>query len=315
MYIALIIIGALLFLVVIPHFVVSYVVFYANYRRWSDKKIRHAFDTNPDYEKTRPEMLDAYDKLTKLETEIVEVKSFDGLTLRGRYYSNNSSKTVIFFHGLRTEPTLLFPVLALRLLKEGYNVLLVYSRGHGISDGKFTTYGYHEKKDALEWVKYINKVKGCENIYLYGASMGATTIALASPNLDSNIVKGLVIDAAYTTVDELIGHLSKLYHIPTGFFMGLVRWFGKIRLKVEFREDDTRRSLEHNKIPTLFIQGDKDNVVIIDFFNDNYDKCASTKQKILVEGAGHAIALTYGGEPVIKQFITFLNTNGGTLNE
>ena len=315
MYIALIIIGALLFGIVIPHFVVSYCVFYANYRRWSDKKVRKAFDTNPDYEKTRPEMLDAYHELEKLEPEIVEVKSFDGLTLRGRYYNNNSEKTVIFFHGLRTEPTLLFPVLALRLLKEGYNVLFIYSRGHGISDGKFTTYGYHEKKDTLEWVKYINEVKGCNSIYLYGASMGATTIALASPNLDPKIVKGLVIDAAYTTVDELIGHLSKVRHIPTGIFMNLVRWFGKVKLKVEFREDDTRKSLEQNKIPTLFIQGDKDNVVIIDFFNDNYDKCASTKERILVEGAGHAIALTYGGEPVIKQFITFLNTNGGTLNE
>ena len=315
MYIALIIIGALLFLVVIPHFIISYVVFYANFRRWPDKKVRHAFDTNPDYEKTRPEMLDAFEKMEIKHYELVEIKSFDGLTLRGRYYENNSKKTVIFFHGLRTEPTLLFSVLALRLLKEGFNVLYIYSRGHGISDGKFTTYGYHEKKDAVSWVEYVNKVKGCSDIYLYGASMGATTIALASPNLDPNIVKGLVIDAAYTTVDELIGHLSKLYHIPTGFFMGLVRWFGKITLQVKFREDDTRISLQSNKIPTLFTQGSKDNVVIIDFFNDNYDKCASTKQKILVEGAGHAIALIYGGEPVIKQFITFLNTNGGTLDE
>ena len=315
MYIALIIIGALLLFVVIPHIVVSYFVFLANYRRWSDKKVRHAFDTNEDYEKTRPQMLIACDEMNKKETEIVEITSFDGLTLRGRYFDNNSNKTVIFFHGLRTEPTLLFSVVALRLYNEGYNILYVYSRGHGISDGKYTSYGYHEKKDALAWVEYVNKVKGCNNIYLYGASMGATTIALASPNLDPNIVKGLVIDAAYTTVDELIGHLSKLYHIPTGFFMGLVRWFGKIILKVNFREDDTRISLASNKIPALFTQGSKDNVVIIDFFNDNYDKCASTKQKILVEGAGHAIALTYGGEPVIKQLITFLNTNGGTLDE
>ena len=315
MYIALIIVGALLFLVVIPHFVVSYFVFLANYKRWSDEKVRHAFDTNEDYAKTRSEMLDAFSEMQKKEEEIVEIKSFDGLTLRGRYYNNNSSKTVIFFHGLRTEPTLLFPVVALRLYNEGFNVLYVYSRGHGISDGKYTSYGYHEKKDALEWVNYINKVKGCQNIYLYGASMGATTIALASPNLDPSIVKGLVIDAAYTTVDELIGHLSKLYHIPTGFFMGLVRWYGKKILKVDFREDDTRNSLQHNKIPTLFTQGDKDNVVIMDFFKDNYDKCASTKEKILVEGAGHAIAITYGGEPVMKQLLTFLNTNGGTLDE
>ena len=315
MYIALIIIGALLFLVVIPHFVVSYFVFLANYKRWSDAKVRHAFDTNEDYEKTRPEMLDAYHEMEQKECEIVSIQSFDGLTLRGRYYNSNSSKTVIFFHGLRTEPTLLFSVLGLRLLNEGFNVLYVYSRGHGISDGKYTSYGYHEKKDAVAWVEYVNKVKECNNIYLYGASMGATTIALASPNLDSNIVKGLVIDAAYTTVDELIKHLSEIHHIPTGFFMGLVRWYGKKILKVDFRNDDTRISLASNKIPTLFTQGSKDNVVIIDFFNDNYDKCASTKEKILVEGAGHAITLTYGGEPVIKQFITFLNTNGGTLDE
>ena len=94
-----------------------------------------------------------------------------------------------------------------------------------------------------------------------------------------------------------------------------MRWFTKTFLKADFREDNTRISLQSNKIPTLFIQGSKDIVVKKDFFNDNYDKCASSKKKILVEGAGHAIALTYGGEPVIKQFITFLNTNGGSLDE
>ena len=315
MKIALIIIGAILLGIIIPHFIVCYIVFYANYRRWSYKKIKKAFDTNPDYEQTRPQMLEAFEEMNKKNEEIVEIKAEDGLILRGRYYDNKSDKTIIFFHGLRTEPTLLFPVVALRAFNEGYNVLYIYSRGHGISDGKFTTYGYYEKNDAIKWVEYINKEKGCQNIYLYGASMGATTIALASPNLDPNIVKGLVIDAAYTTVKELIGHLSELYHIPTGFFIKPVDWFTRLRLKVNFKEDDTRITLRDNKIPTLFIQGSKDNVVIIDFFNDNYDNCASTKKKILVEGAGHAIALTYGGEPVMKQFVTFLNTNGGTLDE
>lgn len=286
-----------------------------NFRRWSDKKVRNAFDTNEDYEKTRPEMLEAYDEMNKKEYELIKIKSFDNLTLCGLYYNNNSSKTVIFFHGLRTEPTLLFSVLALRLLNEGFNVLYTYARGHGISEGKYTTYGYHEKKDAQQWVEYINQVKGCNDIYLYGASMGAATIALASPNLDPNIVKGLVIDAAFPNVYELIDYISQKRHLPRGKIMGVARWFAKISLKVNFNDDDTRKSLEQNKIPTLFIQGSKDNVVKIDYFNDNYDKCASTKEKILVEGAGHAIALIYGGEPVIKQFITFLNTNGGTLNE
>ncbi len=315
MYIALIVVGAILFLVVIPHVIASYFVFYANYRRWSDEKVRKAFDTNPDYEKTRQEMLESHDKLMQTPHEIVEIKSFDGLTLRGRYYENNSKKTIIFFHGLRTEPTLLFPNLVLRLLSEGYNVLLIYSRAHGLSDGRFTSFGYHEKKDALAWVDYIHNEKKCENIYLYGASMGATTVALASPYFDANIVKAMVIDAAYTNVFELVDYISIQRHIPKGIFMGLVRWFTKKILKADFREDDTRISLQSNKIPTLFTQGSKDIVVKMDFFNDNYDKCASSKKKILVEGAGHAIALTFGGETVIKQFITFLNTNGGTLDE
>lgn len=310
---ALIIIGAILLVIVIPHLVVSFIVFRINYGRKSDKKIKMTFDTNPDYNPCRKELNESFKELETKNRQEIEIKSYDGFALRGYYYNNNSKKIVVFFHGFHTDPQYLFSYVALKLYEQGYNVLYVYLRAHGISEGVYSTYGFHEQEDVLSWVKYLIS-QGEENIYLYGASMGATSISLASPRLDKKYVKAIVLDSPYTTVQDLIGHLSKVHHVPTFLFMGLIKFYARVFAKIDFNKLDAREALKHNEIPALFVHGTKDNVVIDRQFDDNYDNCASIKKKLLIEGAGHAIGFTYGGEQSIQQLMAFLNANGGLSN-
>lgn len=63
----------------------------------------------------------------------------------------------------------------------GYNVLVPDARGHGQSEGDYIGFGWHERKDYVQWIDEILAKNGSEEtITLYGISMGAATVMMTS---------------------------------------------------------------------------------------------------------------------------------------
>jgi len=96
-------------------------------------------------------------RMEQIPFEAVTIRSFDGLTLYGRYYHMKDGAPVkIIFHGYRS--------MALRdcaggfalSRKLGMNVLAVDQRAHGNSGGHVITFGVLERRDCLSWIRYIN---------------------------------------------------------------------------------------------------------------------------------------------------------------
>ncbi|MEI0739643.1 alpha/beta fold hydrolase [Paenibacillus sp. JTLBN-2024] len=107
--------------------------------------------------------------------------------------------------------------------EEGFNVLLVDQRRHGKSEGKYTTYGYHEKHDVAAWVRYIKDAYG-ENcvVGLHGVSLGGGTVLeyLSLPEADAKFV---IADCPYSDLTRLMHHqLQRLNHLPAALFLPLV---------------------------------------------------------------------------------------------
>ncbi len=64
-------------------------------------------------------------------------------------------------------------------LTQGYSALFPDSRAHGVSEGRFVTYGLLEKYDALAWAKWLRNA-GCRKVYALGESLGAAVLIQAA---------------------------------------------------------------------------------------------------------------------------------------
>lgn len=290
----------------ISHLIIIWVIFRNFFARFSTKKIDDVYDKNPLYDSYREEVYRGRDFLRDTEHKEVQITSFDSLKLIGYYYDFGNKKTVIFFHGFHSDPLLLFGVHIKDAQERGYNALIVDQRAHNKSEGKYSSYGKYEQYDVHSWIKFVKEELNQNEVLLYGLSMGATAIMLASPELDKNYVKAIISDCGYTSIDKLIKHLVSSKHIPSFMFLGGVRFLAKHLVKLSFNDFYTPDILKNNQIPAFFVSGTLDSVVTNDFLMNNYNDCASKKELLLVEGAEHTVAMIKGGKEAFDKLYKFV---------
>lgn len=244
-----------------------------------------------------------------LEMESVSIYSNDGLLLSGKYYpQHNSRNTIICFHGYRSMAKIDFGSSAKFYHDQGFNILFVDQRAGGESQGKFIGMGTLERFDCLKWIEYVNdSTKEEINIYLAGVSMGATTILLATGlGLPENII-GIIADCGYTSPYEIFRHTMKHYFKLPGFpVLSIAMLLFKIKLGYWIKKIDTVGVLKDNSIPVLFIHGSEDNFVPVEMTLKNYEVCASQKEILIVEGAGHSTSYITNPklyEKAVKEFL------------
>ncbi|GCE24154.1 hypothetical protein KDK_79540 [Dictyobacter kobayashii] len=109
--------------------------------------------------------------------ELVEMKSADGLLLRGFYLPapQPTTKTVVLAHGYTGSAKLnMGPFAQMYHEQFGYNVLMPDARGHGESEGNYIGFGWHERLDYVKWIHLLVQRLGEDaQIVLHGISMGA----------------------------------------------------------------------------------------------------------------------------------------------
>ena len=305
--IAVYIIVGILVLFVIPHFLVTYIIFHEFFGHMSQKTIDNRVRKNPNYAKCADEMFLEADKLLQ-KSEEVDITSFDNLKLHGYLINKGNDKIMVMFHGVHANSLFHFAIQAREALKRNYDVLIVDERAHSKSEGKYITYGVKESEDVKSWVSHVIKQFPEKDIYLYGLSMGATSLCLANKDLDNTRVKAMVIDSAFININELVSHIVARGNIPKPLFFSGVKFLAKHLAGINFNSFDTRESLKEAKIPAFFVQGTNDIVVSKQFLIDNYNNCASPKDILEVEGVGHTLAIPLGGREAIDRVFNFLRS-------
>ena len=141
-------------------------------------------------------------EIQELPHDMLEITSHDNLKMKGVYYPNNNSKnvTVICIHGYTSHAEREWAFPGLFYLSLGYNVLITYQRAHGLSEGKYFTFGALEYKDMLKWVSKINEMNPNDNIIIHGLSIGGK-IALDLADKNMKNVKGIIADAARVSIE------------------------------------------------------------------------------------------------------------------
>ena len=100
------------------------------------------------------------------------------------------------------------------LRERGHSVLLVDLRGHGGSEGSYTTLGGRERADVAAAMDELRR-RGLatHGIVLMGHSMGSVAVLLAAA--EGKDVRGVIVEAPYDTYRNTIAHhASLLYHLP-----------------------------------------------------------------------------------------------------
>ncbi len=238
----------------------------------------------------------------------IYTKSYDGLTLAGRYYNNNSSCTIFLFHGYRSSGRHDFSCAVKMYFEMGFNVFMPDQRAHGKSEGKLITFGVKESYDVVSWAEYINREFKPSQIVISGISMGATTVLLSlSRNLPSNVV-GVIADCGFTSPKEIIIKVGKdAYKINAWFFIPFLDFACRIFGNFSICKDSTLKAVSNTELPILFIHGMKDNFVPCEMSEKAFSVCKNNCRIYLAKQAGHGMSFLTDTDDVLFELKSFLN--------
>ena len=243
--------------------------------------------------------------------EEVWIQADDGIRLFGKYYeTSHGAPLQIMFHGYRSAGERDFCGGLPCALERGYNVLLVDQRAHGKSGGKCLTFGIKERYDCLTWINYAVERFGAETeIFLYGLSMGAATVLMATElELPSN-VKAVVADCGYSSPADIVKKVMKDRHYPVWLLYPVVRLGGIVFGGFDMESAGASGAMINCRIPVLFIHGEDDRFVPCDMSRENCRLCASEKKRILtVPGAAHGISYMVDKITYLKELDSFLES-------
>jgi uncharacterized protein len=225
-------------------------------------------------------------------------------TLRGR----SDRAAIVVGHGVG-DTLESFADLASRLNARGHTVLLLDFRGHGGSEGSYTTLGGREREDVRAAAQSLrDRGLARSGLVFFGFSMGAVAVLRAA--VDQPDVKAVVVEAPYDTYrDNIAHHAWLLYKIP--------RWVPIIPIAIAFAgwragfdpdDVDAVAAARRLRAPLLAIVDGADDRMPESVVRRIIDAHPGPKRLWVAPGAGHVGAsLTAAYWPTV---LGFLDQNG-----
>ena len=226
----------------------------------------------------------------------ISILNSEGRHINAMLYKqdNECSKYAIVVHGYRASVKSV-SYLAKRYFEAGYNVVLPYLRAHLGSDYDYSTMGWYERFDIVDWINYIDSTDSNAKIVLHGVSMGAATVMMTTGEKLPSSVVCAIEDCGYTSVyDAYTYKIPKMMKIPAFPCIDIFRRAIKKRVGFDIKEASALEQVKKSNTPTLFIHGSDDTVVPVNMVHELY-LCASCEKELLVfKRANHEMsALLY----------------------
>ena len=255
------------------------------------------------YEVFREKMENWVRSVRAMPHEDMEIQSFDGLTLRGKYYEFAPGAPIeLMFHGYRGSAERDLCGGVDRCFKLGRSALIVDQRCSGGSDGKVITFGIKEHRDCLSWVDFMLRRFGPEvKIILTGISMGASTVLMAADKpLPPNVI-GILADCGYSSPRDIIKKVIRQIGLPADLLYPFVKLGARIFGGFNLEELAPVDAVKKCKVPVIFYHGEDDDYVPWEMSKINFDACASRKRLVIVPGAGHGLAYPVAPQEYLRE--------------
>lgn len=241
----------------------------------------------------REEMIAMIDAFDAIPYEKVTTRSHDGLTLAARYiHVRDGAPVAICCHGYRGTSVRDFCGAGTIPYRLGQNLLLIDQRGCRLSEGHAITFGIREHRDLLTWIDYLLDRFGKDTpITLYGASMGAFTVLLASgAGLPENVTH-IVADSPYTSPREIIEKVCRVdMKIPPRLAIPFLTLGARLFAKIDINDVDVIEAVRRSPVRILLIHGERDTFVPTEMSRRIAAASPETVDLHTFVGAGHVLS-------------------------
>lgn len=237
------------------------------------------------------------------------MRSIDGLVLHAFYLpAENAKRYVMLCHGYKGSGFGDFAYTAKFLHENHCNLLFIDQRCCGESEGEFITFGAKEQYDVQRWAYYIsNRNSNKLPIYLYGESMGAASVLMASGHKLPREVQGLIADCGFRSMrGQLQDMAANWFHVNwVELLLFRVDLFCAFLGGFRMKDADTAYAMKKNKRPILFFHGAKDTYVDPANTQYNYSLCRAPKELVIIPEARHLCSAYAEPELYRKKLLDF----------
>ena len=164
----------------------------------------------------------------------------------------------------------------------------------------------------LKWTKMINNINIDDlPIYLYGESMGAVAVLMAAGHPLPANVRGLICDCGFSSMKQQFKDIAReWFHIPRiGLLLLRVDLYCRLLAGFKMSDADTTAALNSCTLPVLFFHGSEDTYVKMHNSVNNYEKCRSKKELVIINGARHLCSPYVGEELYRTKLLDFFDAH------
>jgi competence protein ComEC len=266
-----------------------------------------------------PRLIKHLDEQTDGPASLVEpiiVRARDGARLAGRWFPvperRATGRTVLLLHGFGERSSALEARRVATFHRHGWNVASLDSRGYGLSEGPYASFGGREADDIRAWLDMLAECLARIDPALpfrptlWGRSMGAA-IALRAAAEDSRIV-ALVLESPMVDLDASVAVVLRKKRLTFSKLLArlVTRRAGKLA-GVSLSRPRPIDSAPRVACPTLIVHGTDDRLVVIAEARRLADAFPTRPRWFDVAGAGHTNVIDKGAEPLFEQIAAFLD--------
>lgn len=206
------------------------------------------------------------DRLSEEECEEVYITSHDGLRLAAKYYHRKDGAPIhVICHGYKSSPLRDGSGGGCDSREMGHNLLLIYERSHGKSEGETITFGIRERYDIIAWTKYLTERFGEDTeIILIGTSMGAASVILAAGLGMPDTVRCVIADCPYSSAGEAIRISAKRMGYPAKLAYPFIKLGARIFGHFSPEAASPIEAIKDSKLPILIAHGEEDGTVPVE---------------------------------------------------
>jgi len=215
--------------------------------------------------------------------ERAEVRTLDGVILRGWLVKGKTDRTVVAVHGYTSskwDEGYMKQILEI-LARNGFNVAVFDMRAHGESSGDYTTLGYRESEDVMRIIDWLEERGLASKLGIIGYSMGGA-ITLMVSSMDPR-VKAAVADSPYVDIRSSgrrwVGRVKGLMGLLLRASYPLIVRFTAARARIKPERLVMYEYASKIKIPLLLIAGEKDDLVALDEVKRLYEEVRRVNER------------------------------------
>lgn len=234
----------------------------------------------------------------------------DGFNLYGEYYDFGAKRCIIILPG-RCECLVYSYYFAPSYEKAGFNILVVDTRCHGKSDGKYNTIGVKESRDVLAWAKLMKEEFANDEVWFHGICIGTSAGIFAMTNKDCpDYIKGFVTEGCFVSFREtfkrhMIADKRPLFPVLDLVMLHINRYTG-----TNVYRDKPIRAIKKLKPETrvLFLYGENDIFSIPEKTKLLFNACSAKDKKIVwFDKGGHSHLRINNTEKYDNAIVEFFN--------